>query len=107
MRRPAGAIGAVLLALLCGPASAPAHEEKLVIGRVEVIDLDKKVLVVVDAERDRTVRLVLDDETEVRRCRHGLSLATLRAGTQVRVKYLDRPGSALETLSILMLPDRR
>ncbi len=106
MRRPAGAIGAVLLALLCGPAAAPAHEEKLVIGRVEVIDLDKKMLVVVD-ERARTVRLVLDDETEVRRCRHGLALATLRAGTQVRVKYLDRPGSALETLSILMLPDRR
>jgi hypothetical protein len=97
----------MLLALLCGPASAPAHEEKLVIGRVEVVDLDKKVLVVVDAERDRTVQLVLDDETEVRRCRHVRSLATLRAGTQVRVKYLDRPGSALEALSILMLPDRR
>lgn len=107
MRRPAGAIGAVLLALLCGPVPAPAHEERLVIGRVEVIDLDKKALVVLDAERGRTVRLVLDDETEVRRCRYGLSLATLRAGTQVRVKYLDRPGGTLETLSILMLPDRR
>lgn len=107
MPRLAWMIVGLLLALLCGPAGAPAHEERLVIGRVEVIDLDKKVLVVLDAERDRTVRLVFDAETEVRRCRHGLSLAALSAGTQVRVKYLDRPGGGLETLSILMLPGRQ
>ena len=33
----------MLLALICGAAGALAHEEKLVIGRVEVIDRDKKV----------------------------------------------------------------
>ncbi len=103
-----GALGAALLTVLWSPLAPPAHEERLIIGHAQVVDLTEKILVVEeDPTRERTVRLVFDAETEVRRCRHGLSLAALRAGTQVRVKYLDRPGGGLEALSILMLPGRR
>lgn len=103
-RAAMGALGAALLTILWSPPAPPAHEERVVIGRVQVIDLTKKVLVVEDPERERTVRLTVDTDTEVRRCRHGLPLASVPAGARVRVKYLDRPGGGLETLSILMLP---
>lgn len=99
-------LGGVLL-VVGGSPWALAHEERLVIGQVQVIDLKRNVLVVHDPERDRTVRLVLDAETQVQRCRRGLPLASVQAGSQVRVKYLDKPGGGLETLSILMLPDRK
>ncbi len=88
-------------------AFAWAHEERLVIGTVQSLDVKRNLLVVRDPERDRTVRLVLDPETQVERCRRGLPLAAVQVGAQVRVKYLDKPGSGLETLSILMLPDRK
>jgi hypothetical protein len=102
-----GAVGAGLLVLAWLPTSALGHEEKLVIGQVQQVDLKKNVLVVQDPERERTVRLVVDAETEVRRCRQGRSLAGLPVGTHVRVKYVDRPGGEAETLSILILPGRR
>lgn len=104
MRRLGGALGWVLLVTLAVPSWTSAHEERLVIGQVEAIDLAKKVLVVRDPQRDRTVRLTLDAGTEVRRCRHGTSLAAVPAGAHVRVKYLDQPGGGFEALSILMLP---
>ena len=104
MRRLVSAVGWMLLGALAVPSWTSAHEERLVIGRVEVVDLAKKVLVVRDPERDRTVRLTVDPETEVRRCRHGTSLAAVPTGARVRVKYLDKPGGAFEALSILILP---
>jgi hypothetical protein len=97
-------LSGVLLSLICTASWALAHEERLVIGEVQTIDLEKNLLVVQDPERERTVRLTVDGETEVKRCRQGLALAALRVGAKVRVKYLDRPGSGLEVLSILILP---
>jgi len=102
-----GVLSGLLLTVLWGSSWVSAHEERLIVGQVQVIDLKKNVLVVHDPERDRTVRFVVDAETEVRRCRRGLSLAAVPAGAQVRVKYLDKPGGGLETLSILMLPGRK
>jgi hypothetical protein len=102
----ARASGVVLLAALGASSGALAHEERLVIGRVQAIDLDRRLLVVQDAERDRTVRLTVDAETEVQRCRPAES-AALQRGAQVRVKYLDRATGRLETLSILMIPGRQ
>lgn len=84
-----------------------AHEERLVIGRVERLDLGARLLVVQDPERDRTVQITLDPETEVRRCRLASGLATVRPGAKVRVKYLDRGGGVFHTLSLLVLPDSR
>jgi len=107
MRALTAVLGGLLLVAGWGPPWASAHEERLVIGQVQAIDLKRNVLVVHDPERDRTVRLVLDPETQVQRCRRGLPLTAVQAGSQVRVKYLDKPGGGLETLSILMLPDRK
>ena len=101
--RVTGTLGAALLALLGLAPGAGAHEERLVIGRIASIDLAQKVMVVQDPERDRAVRLTIDADTEVRRCRHGLSPAAVPVGARVRVKYLDRPGGDPETLSILLL----
>lgn len=84
-----------------------AHEERLVIGEVQKLDLRQNLLVVHDPERDRTVRVVVDAETQVERCRRGLPLAALPVGAQVRVKYVDSPGREFETLSILILPGGR
>ena len=102
-------VTAVMSGLLCTVVWAPswplAHEERVVIGHVQTIDVGTHVLVVQDPERDRSVRLVVDAETQVQRCRQGLALTALQVGAQVRVKYLDRPGNALEALSILILAD--
>lgn len=99
-----GALGAALLTILWSLPAPLAHEERLIMGRAQVVDLRGQVLVVEeDPTRERAVRLIVDTDTEVRRCRHRLPLGALRAGTLVRVKYLDRPDRGPETLSILML----
>ena len=85
---------------------ALAHEERLMRGRVQAVDLDKKLLMVQDAERDRTVRLIVDAETEVQRCHPRLPVAALQPGARIRAKYLDRATGSFETLSILMVPGR-
>jgi peptide deformylase len=103
IRRVTRVLCSMLLAIVWAVPWAMAHEERVVIGQVQVIDVGKNVLVVQDPERDRMVRLVVDAETQVQRCRRGLALTALQVGAQVRVKYLDRPGSALEALSILIL----
>lgn len=106
MRAVTRMIGVALLTALWGSSWALAHEERLVIGRVQAVDLDKKLLMVQDSERDRTVRLSVDAETEVQRCRQGLPAAALQPGARIRAKYLDRATGSLETLSILLVPGR-
>ena len=96
------------VALVAGLAAlAWAHEERLVIGTVERLDLERNLLVVHEPERDRTVRLVIDPDTQVQRCRRGLPVTAVAVGSQVRVKYVDTPGKEFETLSILILPGGR
>lgn len=104
IRRPALA---GLLGTLVALSIASAHEERLVIGRVERVDLERKVLVVQDPERDRTVRVIVDTDTEVRRCRAGLALRGVKPGARVRVKYLDRASGPVETLSLLVVPAQK
>lgn len=99
-------LGSVLVVAALA-AFAWAHEERLVIGTVERLDLQGNLLVVHDPERDRTVRLVLDSETQVQRCRRGAPLVAVQPGTQVRVKYVDAPGKEFQTLSILIMPGGR
>lgn len=106
MRSAALLFGCILLAV-GQPAGLWAHEERLVIGTVERLDLQRNLLVVHDPERDRTVRLVVDPDTQVQRCRRGLPLTAVQLGSQVRVKYMDAPGKEFETLSILVLPGER
>ena len=84
-----------------------AHEERLVIGQVERIDLASKLLVVHDQERDRDLRIAVDADTEVRHCRSGAALAAVKPGARIRIKYLDRGAARLETLSVLVLPEQR
>ena len=104
MRAVTRVIGVGLLTALGGSSWALAHEERLISGRVQAVDLDKKLLMVQDAERDRTVRLIVDAETEVQRCHPGLPVAALQPGARIRAKYLDRATGSFETLSILMVP---
>ena len=85
-------------------AFAWAHEERLVIGTVQRLDLQGNLLVVHDPERDQTLRLVLDSETQIERCRRRAPLVAVQPGAQVRVKYVDAPGREFEALSILVLP---
>jgi hypothetical protein len=105
MRIVVSVLSGLWLSLVWVAPWALAHEERVVIGQVQAIDLAKNMLVVQDPERERTVRLVVDAETQVQRCRRGLTLVSVPVGAKVRVKYLDRPGGSLEALSILILPD--
>ena len=104
--RPVAALLGVLVTVGLS-TSAWAHEERLVIGEIQKLDLQRNLLVVHDPERDRTMRLAVDADTQVQRCRRGLLLTAVQVGTQVRVKYVDSPGGELQTLSILILPGRR
>jgi hypothetical protein len=93
------------LAVLGVATLALAHEERLVSGRVETFDAHARVLVVEDRVQDRTVRVTVDRDTEVRRCRTASGLGGLAPGTHVSIKYLDRGDGGFDTLSVLVLPE--
>ena len=65
-----------------------AHEERLLVGRVEAIQPAQKLLVLVDAKGGQRRRLEVNPETEVIACRSLAGLGVLRPGAMVRVKYL-------------------
>jgi hypothetical protein len=95
----------LIVALVVGiwPCGGAAHEERLLVGRVETIELARKLMVVVDAQGGARRRLEVNSETEVIACRTSAGLAVLRPGATVRVKYLERPGSPSEVTSVLLL----
>ena len=80
-----------------------AHEERLLVGRVESLERARKVMVVVDTRGGERRRLEVGPETEVIACGTRGGLAVLHAGAMVRVKYLDRAGAASEAQSVLLL----
>jgi hypothetical protein len=98
---------ALLAAVALWPAWGWAHEERLIVGRVETIEPARKLLVVVDVQRGERRRLEVNQETEVIACRAGVGLTALRPGELVRVKYLDRAGAEPDARSILLLGPRR
>lgn len=100
MRRGAGLLVA---ALGLWPAIGGAHEERLLVGRVEVVEPARRLLVVVEAQRGERRRLEVNQETEVLVCRTGVDLGAVGPGGLVRVKYVDRAGVEPEARSILLL----
>ena len=93
---------ALALVLACASATV-AHEERLLVGKVETIDLARKLLVVTRVDAAARHRLEVTPETEVIACRSVTGLGAVRAGGLVRVKYLEKAGSPLEVQSILVL----
>jgi hypothetical protein len=93
----------LVLAVTLTPAAGWAHEERLVVGRVEAIEPNRKLLVVVDPARGDRQRLEVNRETEVLACRASAGLSAVGAGAAVRVKYLDRPGAPPQARSILLM----
>ena len=85
------------------PGGSEAHEERLMVGRVELIEPARRLLVVADVQSGERRRMEIDPETEVILCQGDGLLSAVRAGALVRVKYLDKPGGAAEALSILLL----
>ena len=73
------------------------------VGTVVQVEPARRLLVVKDARADERRRLEVNTETEVLICGSTTGLASLAAGHLVRVKYLDRAGSAPEVLSVLVL----
>lgn len=104
-----GFIWALALAMLLAPWAGPAgaHEERLALGRVEVIEPARKLLVVAEARSGARLRLRINPETDVLACGTATGLAAVAAGAMVRVKYLDREGEAPEAQSVLLLPASR
>lgn len=105
-RAPAAAL-ALTAAIILAPIAGRAHEERLVLGRVESIEPARKLLVVGDAQKGERRRLEVNAETEVIVCRTNAGISALRPGALVRVKYLDRAGSQPEARSILLLEPGR
>jgi hypothetical protein len=101
----AGLVAALLLGLTPGPVSA--HEERLLVGRVEAIEPARKLLVLVEASGGVRRRLEVNPETEVIACRSSAGLGVLQPGALVRVKYLERAGAPSEVKSVLLLGSRR
>jgi hypothetical protein len=95
--------GVVACALAFWPAPGWPHEERLMVGQVEVVEPPRRLLVVNDTQRGERRRLEVNQETEVLACGRADGLAALRPGELVRVKYLDRPGAGPEATSILRL----
>ena len=93
----------VVLGLGLWPGHAGAHEERLLVGRVETIEPGRKLMVVVDAQGGARRRLEVNAETEVIACRDRAGLAVLQPGAMVRVKYLERAGSLGEVRAVLLL----
>ncbi len=96
-------VAALIAAVGLGPAPAWPHEERLLIGQVEVVEPARRLLVVVDTQRGERRRLEVNQETEILICRAGVDLGALGPGGLVRVKYLDRAGGEPEARSILLL----
>ncbi|MBM3219709.1 MAG: hypothetical protein FJZ38_13730 [Candidatus Rokubacteria bacterium] len=90
-----------LCALLAAPAAA--HEERLLLGKVETIDVARKRLVVVGAEGGERRRLEMTPETEALACRAVPGLTAVSAGALVRVKYVEKVGSPSRAESVLVL----
>jgi len=93
----------LLIETVIGPTTGMAHEERLLVGRVETMDPARKLLVVTRGDDGPRQRLEVTPETEVIACRGVTGLGAVRAGGLVRVKYLEKPGSPLEAQSILLL----
>jgi hypothetical protein len=96
-------LGRVLVGLVCLASSARAHEEKLAIGEVEMINVQRNLLVVSELQTGTTVRLTIDANTEVVLCRKGMPVSAVQVGQTVRVKYLEKKAGGQEALSILIL----
>lgn len=93
-----------LLALIgLMPAPAAAHEERLLVGRVETIDIARGRLVVVGAEGSERRGLEMTPETEALACRAVPGLVAVGTGARVRVKYVEKAGSPSRAESILVL----
>jgi hypothetical protein len=101
------AVAAAVLALGLHPAPGVAHEERLVVGRVETIEPARKLLIVADTQGGERRRLEVNPETEVLVCRVNAGLDVLQPGAMVRVKYLERAGGPSEVKSLLLLGSRR
>ena len=101
------AIVAIAVIAGLGAGDAMAHEERLLIGRVERIDPGRRLLIVADGQGGERRRIDVDTDTEVIVCRTGAPLMAIHAGALVRVKYLDRPGAQPEAQSILVLGEAR
>jgi hypothetical protein len=84
------------------PARAAAHEERLIVGRVELAEPARKVLVVRDRQRGERRRLEVNPETEILVCGRVPDLGALRPGASVRATYLDRAGGQPEAQSVLV-----
>lgn len=100
------AVGVGLLAALAlgaWPGPGGAHEERLLVGRVEAIEPARKLLVLVDVSGGGRRRLEVNRETEVMACRSRAGLGVLQPGAMVRVKYLERVGAPSEAKSVLLL----
>lgn len=108
MRRLAVRVGLLaILALGVWPGAGGAHEERLLVGRVEAIEPARKLLVLTDAADGARRRLEVNVETEVITCRSSAGLGVLQPGAMVRVKYLERAGAPSEVKSVLLLGSRR
>jgi len=108
MRRLASRTGLLaILALGAWPGTGGAHEERLLIGRVEAIEPARKLLVLVEVSGGVRRRLEVNPETEVIACRSNAGLGVLQPGALVRVKYLERAGAPSEVKSVLLLGSRR
>jgi len=92
---PRRAAFGLLAASALWAAPTAAHEERLLVGRVEAIDPARKLLIVSGDGGERR-RLEVDPETEVIACRTRSGLDVVRAGGLVRVKYLEKQGSPPE-----------
>ena len=99
---------AMLAALMAfAPVPVAAHEERLLVGRVETIDAARGRLVVVGADGSERRRLEVTPETEALACRAAAGLATVGTGALVRVKYVEKAGSPSRAESILVLGSGR
>jgi hypothetical protein len=105
MSRRVALLVAVLLGV--GQGVGVAHEERLLVGRVEAVEPARKLLVVVDAKGGARRRLEVNPETEVMACRSSAGLGVLQPGAMVRVKYLERAGAPSEVKSVLLLGSKR
>lgn len=85
------------------PAPAAAHEERLLIGRVETIDMARQRFVVVGTEGSERRRLEVTPETEALACRAVPGLGAVSTGALVRVRYVEKAGSPSRAESILVL----